>query len=84
MNGRDLCRQFHEEPQVVHYGRPGTGLQLLPGMIFTIEPMINAGRAAIRALADGWTIVTADGSLSAQFEHTVLVTRDGCEILTVP
>ena len=61
----------------MHYGRPGTGLQLLPGMIFTIEPMINAGRAAIRALADGWTIVTADHSLSAQWEHTVLVTPDG-------
>ena len=69
--------QFHEEPQVLHYGRPGTGLELQPGMIFTIEPMINAGRAAIRSLADGWTIVTADHSLSAQWEHTVLVTPDG-------
>ena len=67
----------------MHYGRPGTGLLLQPGMIFTIEPMINAGRAAIRALADGWTIVTADHSLSAQWEHTVLVTPDGYEVLTM-
>ena len=81
--GHGIGRQFHEEPQVVHYGRPGTGMQLQPGMIFTIEPMINAGRAAIRALADGWTIVTADHSLSAQWEHTVLVTPDGHEVLTV-
>ncbi len=81
--GHGIGKQFHEEPQVVHYGRPGTGLQLLPGMVFTIEPMINAGRAAIRALADGWTIVTADHSLSAQWEHTVLVTPDGYEVLTV-
>jgi methionyl aminopeptidase len=76
-------RQFHEEPQVLHYGRPGTGLKLQPGMIFTIEPMINAGRPGIRCLADGWTIVTADHSLSAQWEHTVLVTDDGYEVLTV-
>ncbi len=81
--GHGIGRQFHEEPQVVHYGRPGTGLLLQPGMIFTIEPMINAGRAAIRALADGWTIVTADHSLSAQWEHTVLVTPDGYEVLTL-
>jgi methionyl aminopeptidase len=81
--GHGIGRQFHEEPQVVHYGRPGTGMQLQPGMIFTIEPMINAGRAAIRALADGWTIVTADHSLSAQWEHTVLVTPEGYEVLTV-
>ena len=85
---RELCghgigRQFHEEPQVLHYGRPGTGLKLQPGMIFTIEPMINAGRPGIRCLADGWTIVTADHSLSAQWEHTVLVTPDGYEVLTV-
>ncbi len=75
--GHGIGRQFHEEPQVVHYGRPGTGLLLQPGMIFTIEPMINAGRAAHPRLADGWTIVTADHSLSAQWEHTVLVTTDG-------
>jgi methionyl aminopeptidase len=81
--GHGIGRQFHEEPQVLHYGRPGTGLKLLPGMIFTVEPMINAGRAGIRALADGWTIVTADHSLSAQWEHTVLVTPDGFEVLTV-
>ena len=81
--GHGIGRQFHEEPQVLHYGRPGTGLKLQPGMIFTIEPMINAGRAGIRALADGWTIVTADHSLSAQWEHTVLVTGEGHEVLTV-
>ena len=81
--GHGIGAQFHEEPQVLHYGRPGTGLQLAPGMVFTIEPMINAGRAAIRSLADGWTIVTADHSLSAQWEHTVAVTNDGFEVLTV-
>jgi methionyl aminopeptidase len=81
--GHGIGRQFHEEPQVLHYGRPGTGLKLLPGMIFTIEPMINAGRPGIRCLADGWTIVTADHSLSAQWEHTVLVTPEGYEVLTV-
>ena len=81
--GHGIGRQFHEEPQVLHYGRPGTGLKLQPGMVFTVEPMINAGRAGIRALADGWTIVTADHSLSAQWEHTVLVTPDGFEVLTL-
>jgi methionyl aminopeptidase len=81
--GHGIGAQFHEEPQVLHYGRPGTGLELVEGMIFTVEPMINAGRAAIRSLADGWTIVTADHSLSAQWEHTVLVTKDGYEVLTV-
>lgn len=81
--GHGIGRQFHEEPQVLHYGRPGTGLKLQPGMIFTIEPMVNAGRAGIRCLADGWTIVTADHSLSAQWEHTVLVTAAGVEVLTV-
>jgi methionyl aminopeptidase len=80
--GHGIGRQFHEEPQVLHYGRPGTGLRLQPGMIFTIEPMINAGRPTIRALVDGWTIVTADHSLSAQWEHTVLVTPQGYEVLT--
>jgi methionyl aminopeptidase len=80
--GHGIGRRFHEEPQVLHYGRPGTGLKLQPGMIFTVEPMINAGRPGIRCLADGWTIVTADHSLSAQWEHTVLVTADGHEILT--
>jgi methionyl aminopeptidase len=81
--GHGIGRQFHEEPQVLHYGRPGTGLRLQPGMMFTVEPMINAGRAGIRALADGWTIVTADHSLSAQWEHTVLVTVEGFEIMTL-
>jgi methionyl aminopeptidase len=81
--GHGIGKQFHEEPQVLHYGRPGTGLKLMPGMVFTIEPMINAGRPGIRCLADGWTIVTADHSLSAQWEHTVLVTPTGYEVLTV-
>ncbi len=81
--GHGIGRRFHEEPQVLHYGKPGTGMRLEPGMTFTIEPMINAGRAAIRELADGWTIVTKDHSLSAQWEHTVLVTEDGYEILTL-
>ena len=81
--GHGIGRQFHEEPQVLHYGRAGSGLKLLPGMTFTIEPMINAGRAGIRSLADGWTIVTADHSLSAQWEHTILVTPEGHEVLTL-
>ena len=81
--GHGIGRKFHEEPQVLHYGRPDTGLTLEAGMIFTIEPMINAGRADIRALADGWTIVTKDHSLSAQWEHTVLVTEHGFEVLTL-
>ena len=81
--GHGIGRQFHEEPQVLHYGRPGTGLKLQPGMIFTVEPMVNAGRPGIRCLADGWTIVTADHSLSAQWEHTVLVTDEGFEVLTL-
>jgi len=81
--GHGIGRNFHEEPQVLHYGRAGTGTRLQPGMTFTIEPMINAGRAAIRELADGWTIVTKDHSLSAQWEHTVLVTGTGYEVLTL-
>ncbi|NBR28335.1 MAG: type I methionyl aminopeptidase [Betaproteobacteria bacterium] len=81
--GHGIGRKFHEEPQVLHYGRPGTGWVLEPGMTFTIEPMINAGRADIRALADGWTIVTKDHSLSAQWEHTILVTETGYEIMTL-
>ena len=80
--GHGIGRQFHEEPQVLHYGKPDTGLVLEPGLIFTIEPMINAGKAGIRELSDGWTIVTKDHSLSAQWEHTVLVTDDGFEVLT--
>jgi len=81
--GHGIGRKFHEEPQVLHYGRPQTGLKLVPGMTFTIEPMINAGKPGIRQLADGWTIVTKDHSLSAQWEHTVLVTPTGYEVLTL-
>jgi methionyl aminopeptidase len=81
--GHGIGRRFHEEPQVLHYGRVGTGVRLLPGMTFTIEPMINAGRPEVRQLADGWTVVTKDHSLSAQWEHTVLVTETGFEVLTV-
>jgi methionyl aminopeptidase len=81
--GHGIGHKFHEEPQVLHYGQAGTGLLLQAGMIFTIEPMINAGRPAIRELADGWTIVTKDHSLSAQWEHTVLVTDQGCDVLTL-
>ncbi len=81
--GHGIGVKFHEDPQVLHYGRAGTGLQLKAGMIFTIEPMINAGKAPIRQMADGWTIVTKDHSLSAQWEHTVLVTETGYEVLTL-
>ncbi len=87
--GHGVGRRFHEEPQVLHYGRPGTLEELVPGMIFTIEPMINAGRREIKEDRrgnrpyDGWTIVTKDRSLSAQWEHTVLVTESGYEVLTV-
>ncbi len=80
--GHGIGRRFHEDPQILHYGRPGTGLQLEQGMTFTVEPMINAGKPAIRELADGWTIVTKDHSLSAQWEHTVLVTETGYDVLT--
>lgn len=81
--GHGIGKRFHEDPQVLHYGKAGTGVRLQAGMIFTIEPMINAGRPDIRQLADGWTIVTKDHSLSAQWEHTVLVTPNGFEVLTV-
>ena len=81
--GHGIGRKFHEEPQVVHYGKPNTGVKLIAGMIFTVEPMINAGKRDIRQLADGWTIVTKDHSLSAQWEHTVLVTETGFEVLTI-
>ncbi|MFM8510298.1 MAG: type I methionyl aminopeptidase [Betaproteobacteria bacterium] len=81
--GHGIGQKFHEEPQVLHYGRPGTLEELVPGMTFTIEPMINAGRREIRELGDGWTIVTKDRSLSAQWEHTVLVTESGFEVLTL-
>jgi len=81
--GHGIGQNFHEDPQVLHYGKPGTGVKLVEGMIFTIEPMINAGRREIRQLSDGWTVVTRDHSLSAQWEHTVLVTATGYEVLTV-
>jgi methionyl aminopeptidase len=81
--GHGIGREFHEDPQVLHYGRPGTGLELEAGMTFTIEPMVNAGRRHVRLLPDGWTVVTKDHSLSAQWEHTILVTEDGHEVLTL-
>lgn len=81
--GHGIGRKFHEDPQVLHYGRAGHGMELEPGMIFTVEPMINAGKPAIRQLADGWTIVTKDHALSAQWEHTILVTEGGFEVLTL-
>jgi len=80
--GHGIGRKMHMDPHVPHFGTRGAGLRLRAGMVFTIEPMVNLGGADVRVLDDGWTVVTADGSLSAQFEHTVLVTRDGCEILT--
>ncbi|MGM9489491.1 type I methionyl aminopeptidase [Ideonella sp. YS5] len=81
--GHGIGLKFHEEPQVLHYGRPGTLEELVPGMVFTIEPMINAGRREIKETGDGWTIVTKDRSLSAQWEHTIVVTDTGYEVLTV-
>jgi len=80
--GHGIGREFHEEPQVLHYGERGTGLELQPGMTFTVEPMINAGKRHVKLLPDNWTVVTKDRSLSAQFEHTVLVTSNGVEVLT--
>lgn len=80
--GHGIGRIFHEDPQVLHYGKPGTGEELVAGMTFTIEPMINAGRPEVKLLPDQWTVVTRDHSLSAQWEHTVLVTDSGYEILT--
>jgi methionyl aminopeptidase len=82
--GHGIGREMHMPPHVPHMGTRGAGLRLRAGMAITIEPMINAGAPAVRLLEDGWTVVTDDGSLSAQFEHTVLVTRSGCEILTSP
>ena len=81
--GHGIGREFHEDPQVLHYGRPGTGMALEPGMTFTIEPMINAGKRHTKVLKDGWTVVTKDHSLSAQWEHTVLVTETGYQVLTL-
>lgn len=80
--GHGIGREFHEEPQVLHYGTPGTGLALEPGMTFTIEPMVNSGKRNVKLLKDGWTVVTKDRSLSAQWEHTILVTGSGFEVLT--
>lgn len=81
--GHGIGRGFHEDPQVLHYGTRGTGLELRAGMTLTVEPMVNAGKAAVRLLPDGWTVVTKDHSLSAQWEHTVLITGDGYEVLTL-
>jgi methionyl aminopeptidase len=80
--GHGIGRGFHEPPQILHYGRPGTGEVLKEGMTFTIEPMINAGRREVKLLKDGWTVVTKDHKASAQWEHTLLVTANGAEILT--
>ena len=81
--GHGIGREFHEEPQVLHTGKPGEGVVLVPGMCFTIEPMVNAGKRHVRLLPDGWTVVTKDRSLSAQWEHTLLVTANGHEVLTL-
>lgn len=80
--GHGIGREFHEEPQVLHYGNPGEGVELVPGMTFTIEPMVNAGKRHVKLLPDGWTVVTKDHSISAQWEHTILVTATQCEVLT--
>ncbi len=80
--GHGIGQVYHDEPQVLHYGRPGEGLKLATGMVFTIEPMLNAGRASVQTLGDGWTVVTRDRSLSAQWEHMVAVTDDGFEVLS--
>jgi len=80
--GHGIGRRFHDEPQILHYGQPGKGARLAPGMTFTIEPMINAGRRHVKLLPDQWTVVTKDHKLSAQWEHTLLVTDDGAEVLT--
>jgi methionyl aminopeptidase len=82
--GHGIGRRLHEPPQVPNYGAPGTGIRLKAGMVLAIEPMVNAGAAEVRTLDDGWTAVTADGALSAHFEHTIAVTRDGPDILSLP
>lgn len=81
--GHGIGREMHEEPQILHFGKPGTGLVLREGMVFTIEPMLNQGRRGVQTEDDGWTVVTRDGSLSAQFEHTVAVTATGVKVLTL-
>lgn len=81
--GHGIGREMHEAPQILHFGKPGTGLVIKEGMVFTIEPMLNRGRRNVKTQADGWTVVTQDGSLSAQFEHTVAVTASGVSVLTL-
>ena len=81
--GHGIGKGFHEDPQILHYGKPGTGDVIKAGMAFTIEPMINAGQRHCKTLKDGWTVVTKDHSLSAQWEHTIFITEDGCEVLTL-
>lgn len=81
--GHGIGREMHEEPNILHYGKRGTGLKLKEGMVFTIEPMINQGTKNVKTKKDGWTVVTADGKLSAQFEHTIAVTNDGYRVLTL-
>ncbi len=81
--GHGIGLLFHDTPNILHYGEPGTGVELKPGMVFTIEPMVNLGRPAVKVLSDGWTAVTRDRSLSAQFEHMVGVTETGCEVFTL-
>ena len=81
--GHGIGREMHEEPSVLNFGRPGTGMQLRQGMVFTVEPMLNQGSRRVSTLDDEWTVVTADGKLSAQFEHTVAVTATGVEVLTL-
>ncbi|MQP35898.1 M24 family metallopeptidase, partial [Rhodococcus erythropolis] len=81
--GHGIGRQMHEEPQVLHFGRPGTGLELREGMVFTVEPMLNQGSSKVRSLKDGWTVVTKDNSLSAQWEPTVAVTADCFGVFTL-
>ncbi|MAF84355.1 MAG: type I methionyl aminopeptidase [Gammaproteobacteria bacterium] len=81
--GHGIGRGFHEDPQVLHYGLPKSGIEIVPGMTFTIEPMVNAGKRHVRLMPDGWTVVTKDHSLSAQWEHTILITEDGNEVLTL-
>jgi methionyl aminopeptidase len=81
--GHGIGRNFHEDPQILHYGTAGTGIEIKAGMTFTIEPMINAGKRQVKLLGDGWTVVTKDHKLSAQWEHTILVTETGFEVLTM-
>jgi methionyl aminopeptidase len=81
--GHGIGKIFHEDPQILHYGEAGSGMELVAGMIFTVEPMVNAGKRHVRLLPDGWTVITKDHSLSAQWEHTVLVTDSGYEVLTL-